>query len=222
MKHASAPRTRRPLPLPDCDRLVEALDTALRTLFAEAHSTRPFPGETGSDAGLNAPARRRSAQLMRVNHSGEVSAQALYQGQLATARNERVRALLARAAREETEHLAWTSRRLSELGGAKSVLDPLWYSASFAIGALSGLFGDRWNLGFLAETERQVESHLEGHLKQLPAADERTRAILEQMKQDEARHAVAARQQGARALPLGLQRAMRVTSKLMTTTSLWV
>jgi len=159
---------------------------------------------------------------MRVNHNGEVSAQALYQGQLAVARGREVRNLLTRAAREETEHLAWTERRLTELGGRKSLLGPLWYAGSFAVGVASGLLGDHCSLAFLAETERQVESHLESHLRRLPAADLRTRAILEQMKNDETGHAVAALRAGASELSAPIRIAMRFTSKLMTVSSLWV
>jgi ubiquinone biosynthesis monooxygenase Coq7 len=159
---------------------------------------------------------------MRVNHTGEVSAQALYQGQLAVAKGDRVKLLLTRAAREETEHLAWTERRLTELGGRKSLLGPLWYAGSFAVGVASGLLGDRWNVGFLVETERQVESHLDNHLRRLPTADLRSRAILEQMKNDEAGHAVAAQREGASRLALPVRIAMRFTSKLMTVGSLWV
>jgi ubiquinone biosynthesis monooxygenase Coq7 len=159
---------------------------------------------------------------MRVNHSGEVSAQALYQGQMAVARGEQMKALLKRAAGEETEHLAWTARRLDELGSGKSLLNPVWYAASFAVGAAAGLLGDRWSLGFLAETERQVESHLGGHLERLPAEDWRSRAIVEQMRNDEAGHAIAARREGAAELGAPVRFAMRLASKLMTSGSLWV
>lgn len=210
------------IPLPDSDRLIDALDNGLRTLFAPTHSARPIPGETLPDRGLGDSQRRVSARLMRVNHSGEVSAQALYQGQMAVARDEHVKALLARAAREETEHLAWTERRLIELMGSKSLLDPFWYAGSFVVGVACGLLGDRWNLGFLAETERQVESHLDDHLRRLPAEDRRSRAIVEQMKNDEAGHAVAARREGAAELAAPLKLAMRLASKLMTVGSLWI
>ena len=212
----------RGLPLPDTDQLIGTLDNALRTLFAPPQSVRPIPGQVLPDDGLESPQRRLSARLMRVNHTGEVSAQALYQGQLAVAKGDRVKRLLTRAAREETEHLAWTERRLTELGGRKSLLDPLWYAGSFAVGAASGLLGDRWNLGFLAETERQVERHLDDHLGRLPTADLRSRAILEQMKNDEAGHAVAAQREGASRLAVPVRIAMRFTAKLMTVGSLWV
>jgi ubiquinone biosynthesis monooxygenase Coq7 len=210
------------LPLLDIDRVIDALDNALRTLFAPAQSGRPLPGQALSDDGLGDSQRRLSARLMRVNHNGEVSAQALYQGQLTVARGREVKSLLTRAAREETEHLAWTERRLAELGGRKSLFGPLWYAVSFAMGVASGSLGDRWNLGFLAETERQVESHLESHLRQLPGADLRSRAVLEQMKNDEAGHAVAAQRAGASELSAPMRTAMRFTSKLMTLSSLWV
>jgi 3-demethoxyubiquinol 3-hydroxylase len=206
----------------DLDHVIGALDNGLRTLFAPAFSARPFPGEFLPDTGLGDWQQRVSARLMRVNHSGEVSAQALYQGQMAVARDERVKALLAQAADEETEHLAWTERRLVELKGTKSLLDPLWYAGSFAVGVASSLLGDRWNLAFLAETERQVEIHLDGHLKRLPTEDRRSRAIVEQMKNDEAAHAVAARRESAIELPGLLKLAMRLASKLMTTGSFWV
>jgi 3-demethoxyubiquinol 3-hydroxylase len=215
-------RRRAGIALPDPDRAISALDNALRTLFARAQPVRPVPGEQLSDGALHENERRLAARLMRVNHSGEVSAQALYQGQIAVARAGRVRTVLARAAREETEHLAWTERRLDELGGRKSVLNPLWYAGSFALGATAGLLGDRWNLGFLAETERQVESHLQGHLQRLPAGDARSRAIVEQMRSDEAGHAVGARREGAREVPEAVKLAMRLASRLMTSASHWI
>jgi 3-demethoxyubiquinol 3-hydroxylase len=210
------------LPLPDPDRIIGALDTALRILFAPAQSARPDPGDALPDGPAQDHDRRLSIGLMRVNHSGEVSAQALYQGQIAVARDGRVKALLERAAREEVEHLAWTSRRLDDLGGRKSLLNPLWYAGSFALGAASGLLGDRWNLGFLAETERQVESHLSGHLDRLPPDDQRSRAVVEQMKKDEGGHAVAARREGAEELPRLIKLAMRLASRVMTGTSRWL
>jgi 3-demethoxyubiquinol 3-hydroxylase len=208
--------------LPDLDQVIVALDNALRTLFAPAQSVRSVPCEDLPDTVVRDAERRLSARLMRVNHSGEVSAQALYQGQMVVAREGRVRALLARAAREESEHLAWTCRRLEELSGRKSLLNPLWYVGSFALGAASGMLGDRWNLGFLAETERQVESHLHSHLERLPVNDQRSRAILEQMRRDEAGHAVAARREGAEKLPDPIKLAMRLASKLMTGASHWL
>ena len=159
---------------------------------------------------------------MRINHTGEVCAQALYQGQALTARNPEIRATLASAASEEQDHLAWCEQRLSELGGRKSVLNPLMYGGSFALGALSGLLGDRWNMAFLAETERQVEGHLTGHLDRLPASDAKSRAVLEQMRSDEAAHAVTAQQHGAADMPEPIKIAMRAGSQVMKSTTYWI
>jgi ubiquinone biosynthesis monooxygenase Coq7 len=204
------------------DRLIVAFDKGLRTLFAPAQTLRAVPGEAIPDVALSEPERRDVASLMRVNHSGEICAQALYQGQALTARNAQAQAALEQAAREETEHLAWTERRIEELGGRKSVLNPFWYAGSLAIGAAAGLLGDRWNLGFLAETERQVVAHLEGHLKRVPAEDGRSRAILEQMRDDEARHATSAFRHGASELPAPARLAMRFASRMMTRTAYWL
>jgi 3-demethoxyubiquinol 3-hydroxylase len=206
----------------DLDRLIIGFDKGLRAVFAPAQSLRPVPGETISEPELSGPERELAAALMRVNHAGEICAQALYQGQALTARNSGARQALEQAAREETEHLAWTERRIDELGGRKSVLNPLWYAGSFAIGAAAGLLGDRWNLGFLAETERQVVAHLEGHLERLPAADRKSRAIIEQMRDDEARHATSASRQGGGELPRPARSAMRFSSKVMTGTAFWI
>ena len=202
--------------IPDIDRLIIGFDRALRTLCGPAVSLRPVPGENLPSIELNAAEKRHAAALMRVNHSGEVCAQALYQGQALTARDVAARTTLEHAAAEETEHLAWTAQRIDELGGRVSVLNPLFYAGSFAIGALSGLLGDKWNMGFLAETERQVEGHLDGHLEQLPARDEKSRAIVAQMKEDEARHANTALAHGAAELPEPVKQAMRISSRLMT------
>jgi len=204
------------------DRLIIPLDRALRTLFAPASSTRPIPGAHLEEDALTDSQRELSASLLRINHTGEVCAQALYDGQLLAARDEPVRKLLSDAAREETEHLAWTERRLSELGGRKSLLDPLFYTGSFALGAAAGLLGDRWSLGFLAETERQVEQHLEVHLERLPEGDRKSRAILSQMQTDEAGHSVNARRHGGGELPAPVRGAMRVASRIMTGTSRWI
>src|SRR5262245_42291577 len=186
---------------PSLDDLIVAFDKGLRTVFAPAHSSRAVPGDELPHGELSAAERTQAAALMRVNHTGEICAQALYQGQALTARNPDARTALERAAQEETEHLAWTGRRIEELGGRQSLLNPLFYAGSFAIGAAAGLLGDRWNLGFLAETERQVVAHLEGHLGRLPATDEKSRAVVAQMKEDEARHATTAQQHGAADLP---------------------
>jgi len=202
--------------IPDIDRLVIGFDRALRTLCGPAVSVRPVPGENLPNLELSAAEKRHAAALMRVNHSGEVCAQALYQGQVLTVRDDAVRKTLESAAAEETEHLAWTAQRIGELGGRVSVLNPLFYAGSFAIGALSGLLGDRWSMGFLTETERQVEGHLDGHLEQLPAQDEKSRAIVAQMKEDEARHANTALAHGAAELPEPVKLAMRISSRLMT------
>jgi ubiquinone biosynthesis monooxygenase Coq7 len=208
--------------LPSLDELIVAFDKGLRTVFAPAQSLRATPGRDLSESAMTEEQRRLSASLMRVNHSGEICAQALYQGQALTARNPRAKAALEQAAREETEHLAWTEGRIEELGGRKSLLNPVWYAGSFALGALAGLAGDRWNLGFLAETERQVVTHLEGHLGRLPEEDARSRAIVEKMKEDEARHATSAVGHGAAELPEPAKAAMRLSSKVMTETAFWL
>ncbi len=205
--------------LPRLDELIVAFDRGLRTVFAPAQSLRATPGEDLPETDMTEEQRRLSASLMRVNHAGEICAQALYQGQALTARDPSSRAALEQAAREETEHLAWTERRIEELGGRKSLLNPAWYAGSFAIGALAGLAGDRWNLGFLAETERQVVAHLDGHLARLPGEDRRSRAIVESMRVDEARHATSAIGHGAAELPAPAKAFMRFTSRVMTTTS---
>ena len=206
----------------DLDRLIIGFDKGLRTLFAPAQSLRRTPGDELPDAEMPASRRALAAALMRVNHSGEICAQALYQGQALTARDSAAKQALEQAAQEETEHLAWTERRIEELGGRKSVLNPLLYAGSFALGAVSGLLGDKWNLGFLAETERQLVEHLEGHLRRLPEEDQKSRAILEQMKDDEARHATSALQHGAAELPSPAKLAMRLSSEAMTKTAFWI
>ena len=202
------------------DPLLVAADEALRALSGAASAARPMPqGESprASDA-----ERRQSAGLMRVNHTGEICAQALYSGQSLFAREPRVREALRQAAAEERDHLAWCRVRLDELGSRPSLLDPVWYAGSFALGAVSGLAGDRWSLGFLAETEDQVERHLEGHLDRLPSADGRSRAIVAQMRDDEARHGSMGREMGARELPGVVRRAMQASARVMTRTAYWV
>ncbi|MEP6702660.1 MAG: 2-polyprenyl-3-methyl-6-methoxy-1,4-benzoquinone monooxygenase [Betaproteobacteria bacterium] len=201
------------------DNLIIAFDRALRTLAAASTSARPYPAEHIDSSQLDDAGRRHAAALMRVNHAGEICAQALYSGQAITSSAPHLRQQLDQAAREETEHLAWTERRLAELSSRTSLLNPVWYASSFAIGAIAGLAGDRWNLGFLSETERQVEQHLSSHLEQLPAADERSRAVISQMRIDEAGHAQMAEDSGAARLPLPVRAAMRLTAKLMTATS---
>ncbi len=204
------------------DRLIIAFDNGLRTLLAPAHSARPVPGESVAEAELSANERELAAALMRVNHSGEICAQALYQGQALTARDPEARAALEQTAAEETDHLAWTAQRIDELGGRVSLLNPLWYAGSFALGAAAGLLGDKWNLGFLAETERQVEGHLEGHLDRLPPQDKKSHAILDQMKHDEARHMRTAIEHGAAELPEPVKLAMKLGSRVMTRTAFWI
>jgi ubiquinone biosynthesis monooxygenase Coq7 len=204
------------------DRAITAFDNGLRTLFAPAHSARVVPGAAMAEPEMTAGERDVAASLMRVNHTGEICAQALYQGQALTARNPEARAALEHAAVEETDHLAWTARRIDELGGRASLLNPLWYAGSFALGAAAGLLGDKWNLGFLAETERQVEGHLAGHLDRLPAQDEKSRAIVNEMKVDEARHARTAIDHGAAELPAPIKAAMKLGSRIMTRTAYWI
>lgn len=204
------------------DTAIACADRALRTLFAPAVSSRALPGDALPEAQLSDAQRRLAAGLMRVDHTGEVCAQALYDGQMLVARDPSVRRMLERAGREETEHLAWTEQRLTALDGRKSMLNPLFYAGSFALGALAGLAGDRWSLGFLAETERQVEEHLDGHLARLPLEDAKSRAVVEQMKQDEAGHAVSARREGAAELPLPVRTAMRLAARVMTGSSRWL
>lgn len=204
------------------DKLIIGFDSALRTLLTPAQTLRPVPGSDLPDVELTDVEKQRSGALMRVNHVGEVCAQALYQGQGLTARNEAVQQTLMEAAREETEHLAWTERRIAELGGRKSLLNPLWYGGSFAIGVLAGMLGDKWNLGFLAETEQQVGAHLAGHLLKLPNNDEKSRAIVTQMKLDEACHATMALSHGGAELPLPVKFTMKLGSKVMTRTAYWI
>jgi ubiquinone biosynthesis monooxygenase Coq7 len=210
------------MPVPNIDKIIVNFDRALRTLCAGATSVRPLPGGELGEVNLNEGDKRKAAALMRVNHAGEICAQALYQGQALTARNQVVQQTLTSAAVEETEHLAWTGQRIDELGGKVSVLNPMLYASSFMIGAVCGLLGDKWNLGFLAETEEQVERHLESHLDRLPVADQRSRAILDQMKKDEAQHARTAVRQGAAKLPLPARHIMRAASKLMTRATYWI
>ena len=201
------------------DTLITEFDRALRTVFANASSVRPHPDAAIDDVPLSAEEKRHAAGLMRVNHCGEVCAQALYQGQALTARNPAARDALRDAAHEEVEHLAWTERRIAELGGHKSVLNPLWYAGSLAIGVAAGLIGDRWNLAFLAETERQVGAHLDSHMTSLPVSDARSRAIVSQMAVDEAAHADKAVELGAAEMPLPVKHAMQAMSKVMTSLS---
>lgn len=198
------------------DRFITEFDRALRTVLAPARSTRAVPGAQLPDVHLEAAERRHVLGLMRVNHCGEICAQALYQGQALTSRDPAVRESLRTAADEETEHLAWTELRIAELGGRKSLLNPLWYIGSLSMGVVAGVLGDKWNLGFLAETERQVEAHLDSHLRSLPETDLRSRAIVDQMRLDEIKHAEMAVHFGAAELPGPVKLAMRATAKIMT------
>ncbi|KXB31723.1 2-octaprenyl-3-methyl-6-methoxy-1,4-benzoquinol hydroxylase [Dechloromonas denitrificans] len=198
------------------DQVISEVDRVLRTLWAPASSVRPLPGAELSDAELSAAERSHVVGLMRVNHCGEICAQALYQGQALTSREPGVREALCIAANEETEHLAWTERRIGELGGQKSLLNPVLYAGALSMGVAAGLLGDKWNLGFLAETERQVEAHLDTHLLSLPAGDQRSRAIVEQMRLDEIRHADMAIHYGAAELPPLVKITMKVAAKIMT------
>jgi ubiquinone biosynthesis monooxygenase Coq7 len=204
------------------DRLIIEFDKGLRTLFSQAHSVRPYPDAKLPDADMSEAEKKNAAALMRVNHSGEICAQALYQGQALTARDPVVQQKLQQAAQEETEHLAWTARRVHELGGHLSLLNPFWYTGSLAIGAVAGLLGDKWNLGFLAETERQVGHHLQSHLDRLPQQDEKSRAIVAQMYTDEIGHADMAVQLGGAELPQPVQLAMKLNGRVMTGAAYWV
>ena len=208
------------------DRLICELDTGLRTAFAKAHADRALPRPLASaiddEAKLDATAREESIRLMRINHCGEVCAQALYQGQAFVAKDEVVQELLATAASEEHDHLAWCEARLTELGGHKTVLGAAFYAGAFGLGVVSGLLGDRWSMGFLVETERQVESHLHDHLNRIPEGDAKSRAILQAMRDDEIRHGQAGLDHGAAPLPAPVKAAMRGFSKVMTSTTYWV
>lgn len=201
------------------DTLIIEADKVLRTLFASQTSMRPHPDKDIPETGLSDAERKHVAGLMRVNHSGEVCAQALYQGQALTSRDPAVRDALREAAHEEIEHLAWTEQRLRELGSHTSWLNPLWYAGSLTMGVLAGKLGDRWNLGFLAETEKQVTAHLESHLERLPESDAKSAAIIGQMAIDETSHAHTAEVLGAAQLPPVAKKVMQQTAKIMTALS---
>ena len=198
----------------DC--IIVEFDKGLRTLLSEAHSVRPYPDANVAEAPLSEAEKRHAAALMRVNHSGEICAQALYQGQALTARDPKVQQRLQHAAQEETEHLAWTAHRVHELGGHLSLLNPLWYTGSLALGAFAGLLGDKWNLGFLSETEQQVGAHLQSHLSRLPQQDEKSRAIVSQMYSDEIGHADMAVELGGVELPNPVPMLMKLNGRVMT------
>lgn len=199
------------------DRLVLGLDQVMRTLFGRPQVTeRPDPADALPEADMNEQERDLAARLMRINHTGEVCAQALYQGQALTAKLPEVRHSMERAAQEENDHLEWCESRLKALDNHRSLLNPLWYAGSFMIGAAAGLAGDKWSLGFVAETEHQVEAHLNDHLTRLPIQDLKSRAVVEQMKEDEIHHATVALEAGGASLPAPIKLAMKLTSKLMT------
>ena len=205
------------------DQFIHGLDQALRTTLGPApEPSRPNPATAQAEAVLTAAERELAGRLMRVNHAGEISAQALYQGQALTARLPTVRDKMEQAAVEENDHLAWTEERIRELDTHTSVLAPLWYAGSFAIGALAGIVGDKWSLGFVAETEHQVIRHLDAHLARLPEQDTKSRTILEQMRADEARHATTALAAGGAPLPEPVRPPMALTSKTMTATAYWL
>jgi ubiquinone biosynthesis monooxygenase Coq7 len=199
------------------DRAIREFDRALRSVAGVSHAVRPNPSAEIAEAPLSEGERRHAAALMRVNHVGEICAQALYQGQALTARDPGARLQLEQAAREEEDHLVWSAERIRELDGRPSLLNPLWYAGAFTMGAAAGALGDRWNLAFLAETERQVEEHLSGHLERLPLHDDRTRALVDAMREDEAKHRQTAQQLGAAELPAPVKLAMRIAAKVMTT-----
>jgi 3-demethoxyubiquinol 3-hydroxylase len=197
------------------DSLIIAFDRALHTLSGAVTPARPSPGSNLADADLRPDEVAHAAGLMRINHTGEVCAQALYSAQALVARDPELRERFAHAAREEEDHLAWTQQRLAEFGRRTSLLNPLWYAGSFAIGTIAGIAGDRVNLGFVVETERQVEEHLTSHMDRLPGGDTKSRAIVEQMRDDEARHGAMAQEAGAAPLPLPVRAAMRVAADVM-------
>ncbi len=205
------------------DILIDHADRVLRTLSGHAKTSgRENPADSAQDNELSDDEAQLSARLMRVNHAGEVAAQALYQGQALTAKNKDIQEKLKHAAEEENDHLAWCRTRVNELGQSTSIFDPVWYAASLTIGATAGLIGDKWNLGFLAETEKQVAKHIEQHLGKLPENDDKTRAILEQMHIDENEHAALAIDNGGAELPTPIKHGMTLFSKVMTKTSYWV
>ena len=204
------------------DQLINTFDTGLRTIFAASTATRERPDASIKEPALADKSKQLAASLMRINHVGEVCAQALYSGQALTSKSPHIVSALQHAAAEETDHLAWCEARISELGGRKSMLNPLWYAGSFTLGALAGALSDKWNLGFLAETEKQVAAHLKNHLSQLDEADIKTRTIVKQMQQDEAAHAAEASQLGASELPSLVKIGMRFASKIMTKTAYYI
>jgi ubiquinone biosynthesis monooxygenase Coq7 len=207
--------------MPIIDDAILGVDAALRTLCGTSQAARPMP-HADDEPTLTEAEQRQAAALMRVNHCGEVCAQALYQGQSLASSSAHIKSALARAAREEADHLAWSEQRIGELAGRTSLLNPLWYAGSLTIGYVAGKAGDKWNLGFLAETEKQVEQHLQGHLERLSPRDTTTRAVIETMQREEAGHARTAEALGARELPEPVKGAMRMFSRVMTAVSYWL
>jgi len=203
------------------DQLVDVVDTGLRTVFSTPHSQRPYPGGA-EEADLSKSDKERAARYMRINHAGEVAAQGLYTGQALTANLPDVRDKMNQAAEEENDHLNWCATRIKQLNSRTSYLDPVWYIGSVTVGALAGLAGDKWSLGFVAETEKQVVAHLEGHLAKLNPEDKNSRAVLEQMKEDENKHATTAIESGGAPLPMPIKGLMKLTAKLMTKSSYWI
>ena len=204
------------------DKLITTFDSGLRTVLTTAHASRTRPGAATDEAPLSVAQKQQAAALMRINHVGEVCAQALYSGQAFTSRNPQIVHALKHAAAEETDHLAWCEARINELGGRKSLLNPLLYAGSFSLGALAGAIGDKWNLGFLAETEQQVSAHLVSHLEKLSPEDAKTRAIIAQMHVDETAHTLEAKRLGAAELPEPIKVGMKLASKMMTTTAYYI
>jgi len=202
------------------DHLITNFDQGLRTLIGKPTGTeRKNPAANIDENELSAREKRLAASLMRVNHAGEVSAQALYQGQALTAKNADIKQQMERSAQEENDHLEWCEQRLQELNSHKSLLNPVWYTGSLVIGALAGIAGDKWSLGFVVETEKQVEQHLNEHLEKLPEQDAKSRTIVEKMRDDEIQHATTALEAGAASLPLPIKHAMKITAKIMTLTA---
>lgn len=208
--------------LPKLDTLITEFDKGLRTLMAQPRSQRAHPDIDIADSEMTEAEKKHASALMRVNHTGEVCAQALYSGQALTAHSPETTTSLQQAALEETEHLAWCETRIKQLGGRTSLLNPLFYVGSFSMGVVAGVLGDKWNLGFLAETEKQVGAHLASHLNKLPESDKKTRVIIEQMQLDEAKHASEAIQHGAAELPAPAKFLMNKVSKLMTTSAYYL
>lgn len=204
------------------DKLISTFDKGLRTIFATTVASRPRPDVALAEAALDDESKLHAARLMRINHVGEVCAQALYSGQAFTSRSSHIVSALKQAADEETDHLAWCEARINELGGRKSLLNPVWYVGSFTLGAIAGALGDKWNLGFLEETEQQVSAHLQNHLDQLDESDIKTRTIINQMQAEEIVHANTANELGASELPAPIKAGMKLASKVMTKTAYYI